>query len=568
MVNETQEAFNELQVKSLSILNRLVQFLEQGDTLGLDINPYLKEKLTKAIQKTQNEKLKIVLIGGYSEGKTSIIAAWLGKKEENMNISNEESTNDILFYQPDDNIELVDTPGLYGFKEKNINEKDTERYKDVTKKYISEAHLVLYVMNPSNPIKASHKSELQWLFRDLNLLSRTIFVISKFDEIADIEDDEEYKQQFSIVRNNVITGLQHTICLHDDEAKNIILVAVATNPFGKNIEYWLNDIELFKQISHIDDLQSATTQVIKRNGSFEKILQETQKSIIADVLCKQIPEIEKQNKQIESDVKEFEESTKRISKDIEKIKTRISNARNVLRDFASEYFTAIIMKLEGTSLDTFTEFFEKNIGSEGILLNTEIEKVFEREIGSVMNDIGIVWRKYDEELSEFNNKISTYGKHGIKFLQSSNLINPQNIKYARDIVASIGNIIGINLNKYLKFQPWGAIKLAKGANAVLAAFNLALEAYDSYQKQKREEEFREVKINIKSNLEKQRKEMLEMIKAEDFIDTFFSDYIKLEEELENIENTMRDIKARQQDFIAWKEEGETIEREFREIIHR
>ncbi len=64
---------------------------------------------------------------------------------------------------------------------------EIERYKDITKKYISEAHLILYALNPSNPIKESHKDDLNWLFRTLNLLSRTIFVISRFDEEADIE---------------------------------------------------------------------------------------------------------------------------------------------------------------------------------------------------------------------------------------------------------------------------------------------------------------------------------------------------------------------------------------------
>ncbi|GAA7488203.1 hypothetical protein ckin124_00070 [Helicobacter pylori] len=33
------------------------------------------------------------------------------------------------------------------------------------------------------------------MFRTLNLLSRTIFVISRFDEEADIEDEEDYNNQ-------------------------------------------------------------------------------------------------------------------------------------------------------------------------------------------------------------------------------------------------------------------------------------------------------------------------------------------------------------------------------------
>ena len=38
-------------------------------------------------------------------------------------------------------------------------------------------------MDPTNPIKESHKAELEWLFRDLGLLSRTVFVLSRFDAV-------------------------------------------------------------------------------------------------------------------------------------------------------------------------------------------------------------------------------------------------------------------------------------------------------------------------------------------------------------------------------------------------
>ena len=53
-------------------------------------------------------------------------------------------------------------------------------------------------MNSTNPIKDSHKEDLQWLFRELNLLPRTIFVLSRFDEVADVEDENDYMQNLNI----------------------------------------------------------------------------------------------------------------------------------------------------------------------------------------------------------------------------------------------------------------------------------------------------------------------------------------------------------------------------------
>ncbi|GAA8779420.1 hypothetical protein DUHN19_09710 [Helicobacter pylori] len=49
---------------------------------------------------------------------------------------------------------------MFGFKEKIADSGKIERYKDITKKYISEAHLILYALNPSNPIKESRKDDL------------------------------------------------------------------------------------------------------------------------------------------------------------------------------------------------------------------------------------------------------------------------------------------------------------------------------------------------------------------------------------------------------------------------
>ncbi|GAA7717280.1 hypothetical protein JP0160_04030 [Helicobacter pylori] len=171
-------------------------------------------------------------MGGFSEGKTSIAAAWIERLDKSMNIDHQESSNAVKIYDIDNEIELVDTPGLFGFKEKIADSGKIERYKDTTKKYVSEAHLILYALNPSNPIKESHKDDLNWLFRTLNLLSRTIFVISRFDE-------EDYNKRFEIKKENIQNRLNDLISLSEKEKEGLSIVAVAANPFGEGLEYWL-----------------------------------------------------------------------------------------------------------------------------------------------------------------------------------------------------------------------------------------------------------------------------------------------------------------------------------------
>ena len=187
-MKNTVEKFKEQQSNSMKVLERLKTYLENGKNIGVDIDNTFINKLDKVISDVETKKLKVALIGGFSEGKTSIAAAWIEKLDKsNMKISHQESSDEVVVYDIGNDIELIDTPGLFGFKEKfNSDSNSIEKYKDITQKYISEAHLILYVMNSINPIKESHKDDLNWLFRTLNLLPRTVFILSKFDEVADI----------------------------------------------------------------------------------------------------------------------------------------------------------------------------------------------------------------------------------------------------------------------------------------------------------------------------------------------------------------------------------------------
>lgn len=212
-MKNTVEKFKEQQSNSMKVLERLKTYLENGKNIGVDIDNTFINKLDKVISDVETKKLKVALIGGFSEGKTSIAAAWIEKLDKsNMKISHQESSDEVVVYDIGNDIELIDTPGLFGFKEKfNSDSNSIEKYKDITQKYISEAHLILYVMNSINPIKESHKDDLNWLFRTLNLLPRTVFILSKFDEVADIEEESDYKDNLQIKKDNVIKRLKDLI---------------------------------------------------------------------------------------------------------------------------------------------------------------------------------------------------------------------------------------------------------------------------------------------------------------------------------------------------------------------
>ena len=139
-------------------LSELEQLLDEGQRLGLDLTD-AAQKLRSVVQASEDETIRIVLLGSFSDGKTSAIAGLLGRLEDSMKIDPDESSDELKIYRPKDlkdGFEIVDTPGLFGTKEKETDGQ-TMRYSEITERYISEAHIVIYVCHAVVPLKDSHK---------------------------------------------------------------------------------------------------------------------------------------------------------------------------------------------------------------------------------------------------------------------------------------------------------------------------------------------------------------------------------------------------------------------------
>ncbi|GAA8660066.1 hypothetical protein KYTH86_05940 [Helicobacter pylori] len=119
MKNETLEQFKANQKRNQEILKKLLDFIQTGEKYGIKVEESLKDKIRNAMENVGDQKLKVALVGGFSEGKTSIAAAWIDRLDKSMNIDHKESSDEVKIYHIDDEIELVDTPGLFGFEKKN-----------------------------------------------------------------------------------------------------------------------------------------------------------------------------------------------------------------------------------------------------------------------------------------------------------------------------------------------------------------------------------------------------------------------------------------------------------------
>ena len=558
---ETLKNFREKNDKAVEILEKLKEIISNGTKLGLAISPAVIKKIERVTEMMgENQKLKVALIGGFSEGKTSIAAAWLGRIDKSsMKICQQESSDEVNVYDVDSEIELIDTPGLFGFKEKyNDDERVVEKYKYITKKYVSEAHLVLYVMDPTNPIKASHKEDLQWLFRELGLLSRTVFVLSRFDEVADMEDNWEYNDTLNIKKENVLGRLKDMIGLTPEEADTVEIIGVAANPFGKGMEYWLNHIEQLKELSKIDNLQQATAKTIERKGGFFPIVYEAQKSAINDILTGNVERIESTAAEIETALEAYKDNVSIARKNLINITAKGNVVQGNLIKFVSRYIGGLKAQVNGCGMSTFQSFIDAEIGKEGCIMYATIQNEFNTQLKTVEVALEHATLEFNADFEQFDSTMEIMGKQGLDYLRLSGAVSAKNILAVRDGIKGLGKMLGTDLGGLLKFKPWGATNLASHLTNALQVVGIIMEIWDSYKKAEAEEKFRNAVKGMNDDFDKTQQELLSMLQGDDFLERSFPEYTALKEKVENGEMRIKEIEARKADIEQWVEECKKI----------
>ncbi|WP_154079439.1 GTPase [Helicobacter pylori] len=137
-MNETLEQFKRNQKRNQEILKKLLDFVHTGEEYGIKVEESLKDKIHNAMKDVSGQKLKVALVGGFSEGKTSIAAAWIERLDKkSMKIDHKESSDAVKIYDIDNEMELVDTPGLFGFKVKTHENAIKTLQKNMSAKPIS-----------------------------------------------------------------------------------------------------------------------------------------------------------------------------------------------------------------------------------------------------------------------------------------------------------------------------------------------------------------------------------------------------------------------------------------------
>ncbi len=304
-------------------------------------------------------------------------------------------------------------------------------------------------------------------------------------------------------------------------------------------------------------MQDATQKKIKENGGKLTIIEEAKKSVIQDVVYRQMPLAKKTQQDIKRELEDLNKAMEKRRKEIQNLNGEISQARINLKEFITRYFSDLIRQVSGTSLETFNDFVIREIGDKGINIETKVQNAFERQTQGIVNEISKIETGFNADMSFFEKHAGTFGRIGIKLLEQSKFINATNIKLTRDGIVAVAKFTGIDLA--LKFKPWGAVNLAGSINKGLPLIGLVIEVWDSWKESQKIEKLEKAKEEMKSNFDGQKQEILDLINDETrFKQTCFLSALELEKSLQEIKGAIKKMQACDQEFEKWIKAGKDL----------
>lgn len=552
------EQFKQFNIEKQATLKKLEQLgavLDELGEMGADVGSDL-QKINSAVQAVQSDVLRIALLGAFSDGKTSVIAAWLGKVMADMKINMDESSDSLAIYAPEglpEKCEIVDTPGLFGDKVKTVDGEQV-MYEDLTKRYISEAHLILYVVDATNPLKESHNDIVKWVLRDLNKLSSTVFVINKMDEVTDLTEQVLFDAQATIKKDNLKAKLQRAANLSPDEVARLNIVCLASNPNGRGLEFWFSKPAQYESRSRINDLKVMTTQVLRQNVP-AVLVAKTGLDVVRDVVNQHVVRAEEQLERLKKLAEENSEEAVRISQDISDGRREVKRLAGELNEELQNLEKGLLGKLRPLSLENIREFLEDELGytdeGVGFKLNLKIKNAINRSFDQSSKVTSRISQAIGRQLNSSESFFNEISKSALKTMGGAAKgianLSPEIIKgavfAARDALSAVTGIA-------IKFKPWQATKIAgaisKWAGPAGVAFTLTSDLLSAYKAHELEQELRNAKESISEVIKNSFKDIYDIIGDDEKLLDFFAPQLKeFEKIVESVEERSKFISTSQ-----------------------
>ncbi|UIZ56645.1 dynamin family protein [Acinetobacter sp. SCLZS86] len=477
--------------------------------------------------------------------------------------------------------EIVDTPGLFGDKERLDDRGNTIQYSDITRKYISEAHLIFYVVDAVNPLKESHKDTVQWVLRDLNKLSSTIFIINKMDEVADLRDEDEFEERSKIKKDNLLGKLDRFIQLTDQEKKALNIVCIASNPNGRGLDFWLEKKELYGERSRINKLKAVTNQILSSTAR-DSLIRKTGLDVVRDVILENLTLAEQQYNGIDLYIKDTADNIQTITYDLEQVGRKFSATKQNLLSELQAAENDVLGYLNTLSVETLGSFIESQIGGSGndtgSKLKQQIENICLRHLSYTTGIMKNVGSKIEHQLSISEDYANSLEKMTLKFstlaLNRVAKLPTGTIKVG--VIAARDAISGLT-GASLKFKPWGATNLAGGIAKWAGVAGVALSLYSMWnehaQRQKAEQEFPVIRGQLKDLIQGHFSAVYELLSDDQTaLVNFAPEYIQYrdileiqKQELENLKKNKQILEQVSRDFKSVQQQGLILDTTYREV---
>jgi len=535
----------EFRQKSLQRLQQLQSLLIEGKQIGIDVQDLIK-KVETVKGALEDGIIRIVLLGSFSDGKTSAIAGLLGRLEDTMKIDIDESSDELKVYRPEGlkkGFEIVDTPGLFGSKEKEVDGKII-KFSEITERYISEAHIILYVCDAVTPLKESHAEIIRRVMRDYKKLDSTIFVINKMDETGcDLLDDVDFMQMEKTKKENLISRLRTTINLTPDEERRLNIVCISADPKGKGLQHWFSKADDYLKRSHISTLRDCLDKIVERSDS-QKLQQSTSDVSIRDIVNNVCTEIAEGKEPVEKALVKLDEQMQDLEFDTTQMKTELTTNKNDMADQLNMLKSNLVMDINSASLETIGNIIDAQIGVQDGKVSFY---VFNQKVDAILSACGnantdmlkTATIKFERTFNLQDEMLYDATKIGSKYLKNVK-ISGEKIKVARDLIAKY-------FGKTFKFKPWGAINLGKNitkfagwAGAGIAVF---LELYDWYKQHKAKRDLEKLKSELGNAVNNMIAQIFDLFKDEAiYYKNFAPVYIELCNKLEERQQEIEALK--------------------------
>lgn len=519
-----------------------LEYLNSARALGIDLSGSYS-KIEEALAMLESDRITIALLGSFSDGKTTVISALVGKVFDNMKIDINESSDAINVYEAnflDKEFHFVDTPGLFGSREK-VEDGKKIKFSKITEDYISQANVVIYITDVANPLPLSHQEPLRHVMRDLRKLDNAIFVINKMDYRYDTLDEREFSEGVDIKTSNLKKRLKECLDLSPSEYDALKIVCIAANPKGKGLPYWFEKPEKYAERSHIGLLKDALAKTVS-SIDVVSINSKTAIDTAIDVLGAVSDAIEDAKFPVKQSISKSRPILRDMRDRLEATNVSVLDNKQTMQQTLDDYERNLNEAIDGASIETIEKLINSELGCSDEKVDFSIVT---RRIESTMTScaessnitIGRTACEMLEGATLAETLIGDALKQGAGILKNAN-ITPEMVGRIRD-----------EFFKNFKFKPWGKINMAanltKWIGRIGVCLTFALEIYDWHKQHKQQNDLKKAKKELKAAITKIFNQVHNLYSSnDDFIENFAPGLLQLRQMMEEKDQEIEEVRQR------------------------